>query len=101
MKITRNVILDLLPLYLADEVSADTRALVDDYLETDPDLAKNAKKLAPLEKPPHAHARLSPEAEVTAYRKAKQMQFYLVLALAAVLSTMLIAILAVFFLGSS
>ena len=28
MKVTRNVILDLLPLYLADEVSAETRVLV-------------------------------------------------------------------------
>jgi hypothetical protein len=27
MEITRNVILDLLPLHLADEASADTRAL--------------------------------------------------------------------------
>ena len=101
MKVTRDVILDLLPLYLADEVSADTRILVENYLETDPDLAKTAKKLAPLEKPPQAPVRLSPEAEVTAYRKAKRVQLYFVLALTAVLSTLLIVILAVFFLSSS
>ena len=34
--VTRGVILDLLPLYLADEVSTDTRRLVECYLETDP-----------------------------------------------------------------
>jgi hypothetical protein len=39
MEITRNVILDLLPLYLADEVSDDTRLLVEKYLETNPELA--------------------------------------------------------------
>ena len=46
MEITRNVILDLLPLYLADEVSADTRALVEKYLETDPELANIAEQSA-------------------------------------------------------
>ena len=42
MKITREVILDLLPLYIANELSADTKALVDEYLETDPEIAKIA-----------------------------------------------------------
>ena len=48
MDITRNVILDLLPLYLADEVSADTRALVDKYLESDPQLSNLAKQSAEM-----------------------------------------------------
>lgn len=39
MKVSREVIQDLLPLYLAGEVSEDTRILVEEYLETDPDLA--------------------------------------------------------------
>jgi predicted anti-sigma-YlaC factor YlaD len=38
MKVTRNVIYDLLPAYFAGEVSADTRALIEEFLETDPDL---------------------------------------------------------------
>jgi hypothetical protein len=36
--VTRNVILDLLPLYEAGEVSADTRALVDAYLREHPEM---------------------------------------------------------------
>ena len=36
MKITRDVIYDLLPAYFAGEVSADTRALIDEFLTTDP-----------------------------------------------------------------
>jgi phage tail protein X len=46
MEVTRNVILDLLPLYLAGEVSADTTALVENYLKADPGLAQLAQQAA-------------------------------------------------------
>jgi len=36
MNITKDIISDLLPLYAANECSADTRALVDDYLRQNP-----------------------------------------------------------------
>lgn len=39
MKISRDVIKDLIPVYLAGEASADTQALVESYLKTDPELA--------------------------------------------------------------
>lgn len=38
MKVTKDVIADLLPLYEAGEVSADTRALVEAFLKADPTL---------------------------------------------------------------
>lgn len=38
MKITREVITDLLPLYLAGEASKDTQELINEFLQTDPDL---------------------------------------------------------------
>jgi hypothetical protein len=101
MKITRNVILDLLPLYLADEVSADTKALVENYLESDPELANTAKKLAPIEKPNNIPVPLSREAELMAYKKAKRTQLIFVLALAAVLSLFLVITIVVFFFSSS
>ena len=47
MEITREVILDLLPLYLAGEGSPGTRALVEKYLETEPELARMAKQADP------------------------------------------------------
>lgn len=50
MTVTRNVIIDLLPLYAADEVSEDTRTLVDAYLKSDPELASIARSCAGLEK---------------------------------------------------
>jgi hypothetical protein len=40
MHVTRDVILDLAPVYLTGDASADTRALVDEYLASDPELAK-------------------------------------------------------------
>ena len=43
-KITRNIIVDLMPLYLAGEASEDTMALVKEYLETDKELATMAKQ---------------------------------------------------------
>jgi anti-sigma factor RsiW len=44
MEITRDVISDLLIVYLAGEASADTRRLVEDYLETDPALAADVAR---------------------------------------------------------
>lgn len=40
MTITRDVIYDLLPGYFAGEASADTRALIDEFLMTDPEFAR-------------------------------------------------------------
>lgn len=48
MKVTREVIRDLLPLYLAGEGSEDTRRLVDSFLEGDPDFDAEAKAAANL-----------------------------------------------------
>ena len=40
MKITRDVIYDLLPGYFAGDVSADTRTLIDEFLTTDQEFAR-------------------------------------------------------------
>lgn len=44
MEITRDVVRDLLTVYLAGEASADTRRLVEEYLHTDPALAADVAK---------------------------------------------------------
>ncbi len=49
MRVTRDVILDLLPIYSAGEASADTRTLVESYLATDPALARAVREGAPDE----------------------------------------------------
>ena len=43
MNISRDVVKDLIAVYLAGDASADTRALVESYLKTDPELAKDVE----------------------------------------------------------
>jgi len=100
MEITRNVVLDLLPLYSANELSADTRALVEKYLETDPELANVAKRLTAVEMPGDIPVPLSRDAEMEAYKRARRLRILYTLILAGVISVLVISVL-VFFLSSS
>ena len=100
MEITRNVILDLLPLYLANEVSAETRALIEKYLETDSELANVAKKLSAMEKPKDIPAPISQNDKMAAYKKARRMNLIYTIILAGVLSILALSIL-MFFLSPS
>ncbi len=43
MNVTREVILDLLPVYLAGEASPATRALIEEYLQQDQELAQRVR----------------------------------------------------------
>jgi hypothetical protein len=62
MKITRDVITDLLPVYLAGEASPDTRALVEAFLEDDPEFAKLVgEQEAPL---PESQIKIPKETEM-------------------------------------
>jgi len=70
MKITRDVVSDLWPLYSSGEASPDTRALVDEFLRDDPDLARRLATpdaLAPTE------LALPPEAEVRALVRMRDL----------------------------
>ncbi len=93
MEITRNVILDLLPLYLADEASEDTKSLVARYLETDPELADIAKKSVPTGLPEDIPIPLTTEDEMEAYKEAKRQIFNRIITIAAILSASALAIL--------
>jgi hypothetical protein len=101
MEITRNVILDLLPLYSANEVSADTRALVEEYLETDPELANIAKQLAGMEKPEDIPVPLSQDDEMKAYKKARWLKLLFTIILAGVISIITVITILMFFLSPS
>ena len=97
MEITRNVILDLLPLYAANEVSADTRVLIEKYLETDPELANVAKQLAVLEKPGDIPVPLSQDNGMKAYKKARRLKIIFTIIIAGVISIILWITLLTFF----
>ena len=100
MEITKNVILDLLPLYLADEVSADTRALIEEYLETDPELAEIAKQSAAVELPGDIPVPLTQEDEMKAYKKSKTIMVVTIVLLAALMATILGITLLAFFVSA-
>lgn len=65
MNVTREVILDLLPVYLAGEASPATRALIEEYMQQDTELAQrirlqgadNLAKVAPSVLPPDLELR--------------------------------------------
>ena len=69
MSITRPVILDLWPAYVSGEASAETRALVDEYLRGDPEFARQLREdpLGGIEPPP-----LPPDVETTAFARARR-----------------------------
>jgi hypothetical protein len=101
MKITKNVILDLLPLYLANEVSEDTRALVEKYLKTDPQLAKIAKQSPVTELPGDIPVPLTEDDKMKTYRKAKRLIILYILILAGVISVILVISILMFFFSPS
>jgi ferric-dicitrate binding protein FerR (iron transport regulator) len=45
MKMTKDIINDLIPLYAANECSADTRALVEEYLQQNPRQAEELRSI--------------------------------------------------------
>ena len=52
MNVTRDVVKDLLTVYLAGEASADTRALVEEWLRADPALARQVEQARVSDLPP-------------------------------------------------
>lgn len=97
MEVTKNVILDLLPLYLADEVSEDTRTLVENYLETDKDLADLAKQSAAIELPGDIPVSLTDEDKMKTYKKTRWLLFLTIVILSILISLILGATFFAFF----
>jgi hypothetical protein len=92
MGLTRDVILDLLPLYLADEVSQDTRTLVESYLRDDPELAELAQHtLKELDE--DVPVPLTTEDKMEAYREAKRLLYRRTLIWAAVIAVAIMSLL--------
>ena len=73
MNVTREVISDLWPVYASGEASADTRALVEAFLQQDPEFAewlRGRGEEAPLR---HDVPRLPPDREAQALRRTKRL----------------------------
>lgn len=64
MKVTRDVIYDLLPGYFSGEISPDTRALVDEFLRQDPEFSKMMERFRMMFREPRPAAAARPGAAV-------------------------------------
>jgi hypothetical protein len=73
MNVAREVILDLLPIYLSGEASAATRALVDEYLQQDPELAKRMHTMSAESLHTIAQAPLPTDIELRSLRRARAL----------------------------
>ena len=71
MNITKEIITDLFPLYVANECSKDSRALVEQYLRENPDHAEELKRImnTPV---PGGTAQLAGSEEVRTLREARR-----------------------------
>lgn len=72
MNVTREVILDLLPLHLAGEASPASSALIEEYLISDPELAARARALA-AERHSAAAAPPPPEHELQTLKRTRRL----------------------------
>ena len=94
MDITRDVVLDLLPLYLADEVSEDSRTLVEKYLEMDPQLARIARQSSIVSLADEIPVPQAKEAQMEAYKEAKKTMCWRTIIVAVLISFVILAVLA-------
>jgi hypothetical protein len=73
MNVTREVIIDLLPLYLAGEASPDTHALVEEYLAQDSELAARVRERRADGFDETARADIPPELELKSLRRTRRL----------------------------
>ncbi len=73
MLVTRDVILDLLPLYLAGEASAPTRSLVEQYLSQDESLAREVRSQVADPLGGRGPVDLPPELELRSLRRTRTL----------------------------
>ena len=71
MNVTKDIINDLIPLYVANECSAETRALVEDYLQRNPQQAEELRHIMATS-PPQAVPSANSLDEMRSFREARR-----------------------------
>ncbi len=97
METPRNVILDLLPLYLAGELSKESHALVEKHLANDPQLAKLAKHPETMGLSEKIPVALTQNDELLAYKRAKQAIMWRTIVIGVVIAIFLLLVATMFF----
>lgn len=88
MNITRDVVKDLVAVYLAGEASADTRALVEDWLRSDPEFAAQVERARRFELPVVAAPKPTPEKRAFDRARRRLRARWIVLGAAVYFSTL-------------
>jgi anti-sigma factor RsiW len=73
MNVPKEVILDLLPSYLAGEISPVTQAWVEQYLEQDPAFAEQVQRQRQVFPNPAPALPLQPDLELRAFARTRRM----------------------------
>jgi hypothetical protein len=71
-RVTRDVITDLWPLYAAGEASADTRTLIESFLQGDPEFANTLQELARERLPMLEVPKLAPDEELKTLARVRR-----------------------------
>ena len=93
VEISHDVILDLLPLYLAGEVSADTNTLVKHYLEANPELAETAQEMARIDALNKVPIPFRKETAMETYQEAKKWMTIRILGISAIVGMIVMCLL--------
>ncbi len=73
VNVTREVVMDLLPVYLAGEASPATRGIVESFLQQDPELAQRIRGQWFENMARAVPALLPPELELKAFRRTRRL----------------------------
>ena len=73
MAVSRNVILDLLPVYLAGEASENTRELVEEYIQSDKELAQMVYEAKKQPFPENIKIPINKDTEMESLRRSQGM----------------------------
>ena len=78
----KNIIMDLIPIYLANEASPETRALVEKFLAENPDIARIVQtQKDSLQIAPGIPAPLTRDHQVSAFKRSRvQLAVYILIA---------------------
>jgi hypothetical protein len=96
-EVTKNVIMDLLPLYIAGEVSEDTSALIKGYMEANPEMAEIVNKMAKAESLNQIPVPFSKETAMETFQEAKKWTVIRTLGLAMIIGLFTICFIAMTF----